>query len=60
MTARPDDVTVWIGLDVGKKEHFADVLDNAGERLFARPCSTARPISPRSSTAPRSTVSLRW
>ncbi len=36
MTARPDDVTVWIGLDVGKEEHFADVLDNAGERLFAR------------------------
>ena len=24
------------GLDVGKKEHFADVLDNDGERLFAR------------------------
>jgi transposase len=29
-------VDVWIGLDVGKKEHFADVLDNDGERLFAR------------------------
>jgi Transposase len=24
------------GLDVGKSEHFADVLDNDGERLFAR------------------------
>jgi transposase len=33
----PDDVTVWIGLDVGKDNHFADVLDHAGERLFSRP-----------------------
>lgn len=32
----PDDVSVWIGLDVGKQEHFADVLDDAGESLFAR------------------------
>jgi transposase len=27
---------VWIGLDVGKETHFADVLDNGGERLLAR------------------------
>ena len=27
---------MWVGLDVGKGEHFADVLDNDGERLFAR------------------------
>lgn len=27
---------MWIGLDVGKEEHFADVLDDQGERLFAR------------------------
>lgn len=32
----PDDVDVWIGLDVGKEEHFADVLDDEGESLFAR------------------------
>ncbi len=32
----PDDVDVWIGLDVGKDEHFADVLDDVGESLFAR------------------------
>ena len=25
--AAPDEVTVWIGLDVGKEEHFADVLN---------------------------------
>jgi transposase len=35
MTA-PQEVTVWIGLDVGKEEHFADVLDNEGESLLAR------------------------
>ncbi|HET9897365.1 MAG TPA: transposase [Streptosporangiaceae bacterium] len=29
-------MSVWIGLDVGKSEHFADVLDDNGERLFAR------------------------
>jgi transposase len=29
-------VNVWIGLDVGKEEHFAEVLDDAGDRLFAK------------------------
>ena len=31
----PDDIDVWIGLDIGKAEHFADVLDSAGAPLFA-------------------------
>lgn len=31
----PDEVNVWIGLDVGKEEHFADVLGDGGESLFA-------------------------
>jgi len=34
--ATPARVDVWAGLDAGKGEHFADVLDNDGERLFAR------------------------
>ena len=34
--ATPEQVDVWIGLDVGKEEHFADVLDSAGDRLFGR------------------------
>jgi len=34
--AIPGQVDVWIGLDVGKDGHFADVLDNDGERLFAQ------------------------
>ena len=34
--ATPEQVDVWIGLDVGKEEHFADVLDDAGDRLFGR------------------------
>lgn len=33
--ATPEQVTVWIGLDVGKEEHFADVLDDDGTELFA-------------------------
>ncbi len=34
--ATPEQVDVWVGLDVGKEEHFAEVLDDAGERIFAR------------------------
>ena len=34
--ATPEQVDVWVGLDVGKEEHFAEVLDDDGERLFAR------------------------
>jgi transposase len=34
--ATPEQVSVWVGLDVGKEEHFAEVLDDAGERLFSR------------------------
>src|ERR1700684_3405677 len=32
----PAQVSVWVGLDVGEETHFADVLDNDGERLFVR------------------------
>jgi transposase len=32
----PDEVAVWVGLDVGKDKHFAVVLDDAGEKLLAR------------------------
>ncbi|HEY3733261.1 MAG TPA: IS110 family transposase [Streptosporangiaceae bacterium] len=34
--ATPAQVDVRAGLDVGKGEHFAGVLDDDGERLFAR------------------------
>jgi Transposase len=34
--ATPDEVDVWVGLDVGKEEHYAEVLDDRGERIFAR------------------------
>src|ERR1700678_4372112 len=37
--ATPSQVSVWIGLDVGKESHFADVLDDDGERLFSRAIS---------------------
>lgn len=32
----PEQVTVWVGLDVGKDTHFAAVLDDDGEQVFAR------------------------
>ena len=31
----PDDIDVWIGLDIGKSEHFAEVLDTVGPPLFS-------------------------
>ncbi len=34
--ARPEQADVWIGLDFGKQDNFAEVLDDAGERIFAR------------------------
>jgi hypothetical protein len=34
--ATPEQVDVWVGLDVGKQEHFADVLEDAADRLFSR------------------------
>jgi transposase len=34
--ATPEQVDVRVGLDVGKQEHFADVLDDASDRLFSR------------------------
>lgn len=34
--ATPEQVDVWVGLDVDKEEHFAEVLNDAGERIFAR------------------------
>ena len=37
-----EQVSVWVGLDVGKESHFADVLDNDGERLFGRAISNGR------------------
>jgi Transposase len=34
--ARPEQVDVRVGLDVGTEEHYAEVLDDRGERIFAR------------------------
>ena len=31
----PNETNVWIGLDIGKADHFADVLDDEGSPLFA-------------------------
>ena len=31
----PTETNVWIGLDIGKADHFADVLDDEGSSLFA-------------------------
>ncbi len=35
--AIPEEVDVWVGLDVGKGSHFGWVLDNDDNDLFSRP-----------------------
>ena len=39
------DVAVWVGLDVDKEHHFADVLDSDGESLSARPRAATKPTA---------------
>jgi len=34
--AAPDHVDVWIGLHVGKDDHFVDVVNDDGDWLFGR------------------------
>jgi hypothetical protein len=58
--ATPEQVSVWVGLDVGKETHFADVLDNDGERLFARGIGNDRGDIEACSTGPRNTASPVW
>lgn len=43
----PQDVDVWIGLDVGKEHHYADVLDDT---------SLPRSSSPRQNVSTRNCV----
>ncbi|MBT1181114.1 transposase, partial [Bifidobacterium sp. CP2] len=33
----PDDIDVWVGLDVGKSAHHACALDRDGNTLYDRP-----------------------
>ena len=58
--AAPGQVDVWVGLDVGKEEHFADVLDDGGERLFARAVPTTRAIWKPCWTGPPGTGRRGW
>lgn len=53
--ARLEQVDVWAGLDVGKEDHFAEVLDDAGERLFGGgvACAGSRPGSLTPATQPQ-------
>lgn len=32
----PDDIDVWVGLDVGKSAHHAHALDHDGNTLYER------------------------
>jgi hypothetical protein len=46
--ARPEHVDVWIGLDAGKEDHFAEVLDLAADhtRLANRLRDSLTSVSP--------------
>lgn len=45
----PDDIDVWVGLDVGKSAHHAHALDHDGNTLYDKPCVLAswRPLCER-------------
>ena len=58
--ATPAQVDVRVGLDVGKEEHFADVLGNDGERLFARPWPMTRRTWRRCWTGPPGAGRRGW
>lgn len=58
--AAPGDVDVWVGLDVGKSEHFADVLDNDGNGCSPVLLLTTRRIWRRCWTARRGTARQGW
>lgn len=34
---KPDDIDVWLGLDVGKESHHACALGRGGERIHDKP-----------------------
>ena len=40
--ATPEEVEVWIGLDVGKTDHHTNVLDEDGESLIDRPVANTQ------------------
>lgn len=42
-----DEITAWIGLDVGKADHHATVLDAAGNAVFDRPVFNDEPAIER-------------
>ena len=58
--ARPEQVDVWIGLDVGKENHFAEVLDDAGERIFARGVANDEAALEALLTGPASAAPAAW
>lgn len=33
----PNDIDVWVGLDVGKSAHYAQALDRDGNTLYDKP-----------------------
>lgn len=58
--ATPGQVDVWVGLDVGKEEHFADVLGDDGERLFARAVANDQSDLEALWTGPPGMARLGW
>jgi hypothetical protein len=58
--ARPEQVDVWLGLDVGEEDHFAEVLDDAGERIFARGVANGEAAWRRFLTGPASMARPAW
>ena len=45
--ATPGQVTGWVGLDVGKEEHFAEVGDDTGNNPLTGSAPRATPLWPK-------------
>ena len=33
---RPEDFSIWLGIDVGKTDHWASAINQPGEQVFSR------------------------
>jgi hypothetical protein len=54
----PEQVDVWLGMDVGKSEQFHTTLDDDGEQLSA--AAVGNPQSHRKGSPPSSSTGNRW
>lgn len=43
---KQDDIDIWLGIDVGKSQHWATAVDNSGKNIFSRQLPNDEAITP--------------